>query len=77
MEVWWRVVVRVDLDFPVAVATYGGHGVDARENFSLGQVCPGRLITQRPELAATLVGELRCLRTILHVAIAGQVVRLG
>ncbi|WP_349569901.1 HipA domain-containing protein [Azotobacter salinestris] len=34
------------------------------------------LIAQRPELAATLAGELRCLRTILHVVIAEQVARL-
>jgi len=35
------------------------------------------LIERRPELAATLAGELRCLRAILHVVIAEQVVRLG
>lgn len=35
------------------------------------------LIAQRPELAATLAGELRCLRTILHVVLAEQVARLG
>lgn len=35
------------------------------------------LIAQRPELAATLAGELRCLRSILHVVIAEQVARLG
>lgn len=35
------------------------------------------LIALRPELAATLAGELRCLRTILHVVIAEQVARLG
>lgn len=34
------------------------------------------LIAQRPELAATLAGELRCLRSILHVVIAEQVARL-
>lgn len=34
------------------------------------------LIAQRPELAATLAGELRCLRTIQHVVIAEQVARL-
>ncbi|SFB54685.1 HipA domain-containing protein [Azotobacter beijerinckii] len=34
------------------------------------------LIAQRPELAATFAGELRCLRTILHVVIAEQVARL-
>ncbi|WP_238996031.1 hypothetical protein [Azotobacter chroococcum] len=35
------------------------------------------LIAQRPELATTLAGELRCLRTILHVVLAEQVARLG
>lgn len=35
------------------------------------------LIAQRPELATTLAGELRCLRTILHVVFAEQVARLG
>lgn len=35
------------------------------------------LIERRLELAATLAGELRCLRAILHVAIAEQVARLG
>lgn len=34
------------------------------------------LIAQRPELAATFAGELRCLRSILHVVIAEQVARL-
>ncbi len=34
------------------------------------------LIAQRPELAATLAGELRCLRTIQHVVLAEQVARL-
>ena len=34
------------------------------------------LLAQRPELAATLAGELRCLRTIQHVVIAEQVARL-
>ena len=35
------------------------------------------LIERRPELAATFAGEMRCLRTILHVVIAEQVARLG
>lgn len=35
------------------------------------------LIAQRPELAATLAGELRCLRAIQHVVIGEQVARLG
>lgn len=40
-----------------------------RENASLS--------AQRPELAATFAGELRCLRAILHVVIAEQVARLS
>jgi serine/threonine-protein kinase HipA len=34
------------------------------------------LIAQRPKLVATLAGELRCLRAILHVVIAEQMARL-
>ena len=35
------------------------------------------LIAQRPELTATFAGELRCLRSILHMVIAEQVARLS